>query len=905
MLYLMMVVGRAVAAPTGDPITRAKALDADLDVAYQERDWIRGEALIREQLTLLAEVEGPHPAVAEAWNNLGFFTESQGKRQEAVRHYRAALSVAEVIEPGAPTLLDQILYNLADELESLEGYEAAIPYWERDLAVCREIGVGTEAWQFAVERLGTALFESGQTIRALRVFEEAERQVTDLAFSSVRASLERRLARVHKDLGDYDAARPWYERALARVETVAPGTDENAFALNDLAVLEYQARNLDVARELLQRAERIYHALPEPPAYDLASTLLNLAVIEQETGEYQESERRYLELLAIRESLADPLELSRALHSYGTLLKHSERYDESRSALERALEIRRHKLPENHPDLIRTLVNLASLERLAGHPERATEHALAALEGAEAQLDALSLTQSDRQRLALRRVFRQALDGAILSVRSGDSQSTLLSAIVRDRDRSARLLRMRREALFDGDDASPLRLQLQSIASELAATTLSGGNEETVQRLALEKDRVEREIMARAEGSQVVRRFEMGDICQHLPENTLAVEVARHEWFDADRSEWVKGYTAWTLDRGCEVHRVELGLADDVDEAVVAARARIQSGAPSLRGLVEDTENTDSRHTLEQLFVRPLIDLAPERTRWVLALDGALATVPISALEVDGAFVAESHEVIYVPTLGVLLDPPTAAPASGALVVGGVTYGGAPGSAATRGAARGASCAPQAFASLPGTVSEAVEVSERMNRMVGREHVDLLSGSEATERAVADAMHGRRVIHLATHGFFARSGCSTGAEWSPMSRSGLVFAGANQHSSLTDADGLLTAEEVALLDLEGTSLVVLSACETGLGEVVDGEGVLGLRRAFDIAGVESIVFSLWPVDDQATAQLMKDFHRVFAKTEDAATALHEAQRRALRRQRRDGTSGDASTWGAFVVSSSR
>jgi CHAT domain-containing protein len=133
---------------------------------------------------------------------------------------------------------------------------------------------------------------------------------------------------------------------------------------------------------------------------------------------------------------------------------------------------------------------------------------------------------------------------------------------------------------------------------------------------------------------------------------------------------------------------------------------------------------------------------------------------------------------------------------------------------------------------------------------------------------------------------FHREGISG---WHPGLLSGLVLAGANRPAEPDRDDGILTALEVAELDLRGVELAVLSACETGLGEVAGGEGLLGLQRAFQVAGAQSVVASLWQVDDESTRKLMERFyenlwHNKMSKLE----ALRQAQLALLREGRTRG-----------------
>jgi CHAT domain-containing protein len=181
------------------------------------------------------------------------------------------------------------------------------------------------------------------------------------------------------------------------------------------------------------------------------------------------------------------------------------------------------------------------------------------------------------------------------------------------------------------------------------------------------------------------------------------------------------------------------------------------------------------------------------------------------------------------------------------------------------------------------------------------------------------------VLHLATHGFFldglcppavggTRSvgGLSTGQKSgpglalgeSPLLLSGLALAGANRRASAgpDDEDGILTAEEVTALNLEGVEWAVLSACDTGLGEIKAGEGVFGLRRAFQVAGVRTVIMSLWSVDDEAARLWMRTLyqHRL-QKHLGTAVAMREASLSVLRDRRTRGQSTHPFYWAGFVA----
>jgi CHAT domain-containing protein len=222
----------------------------------------------------------------------------------------------------------------------------------------------------------------------------------------------------------------------------------------------------------------------------------------------------------------------------------------------------------------------------------------------------------------------------------------------------------------------------------------------------------------------------------------------------------------------------------------------------------------------------------------------------------------------------------------GSLLVGGVDYG--------EGGAGG-------FPPLPSSLAEVEEIAPRLPAPQ-----EVLQGSEATEARVREAVRGKALVHLATHGFVRLDPTqgltrlaadrwlggdldrSLAAGHDPRSLAGLAFAGANPRHGGGDDDGILTAGEASYLDLDGCGLVVLSACETARGTAPSGEGVIGLVQAFQMAGAKQVLGSLWKVDDAATQALMAEFYAARAAnpggpTAGAAESLRLAQARVRER----------------------
>jgi CHAT domain-containing protein len=181
----------------------------------------------------------------------------------------------------------------------------------------------------------------------------------------------------------------------------------------------------------------------------------------------------------------------------------------------------------------------------------------------------------------------------------------------------------------------------------------------------------------------------------------------------------------------------------------------------------------------------------------------------------------------------------------------------------------------------------------------------MLTGSAGTERSLREQGQHRSILHIATHGFYLetclREAQQQGRPLEPMDVSGVALAGASQHASRpAEDDGLFTAADFATLDLRGTQLVVLSACDTATGAVVEGQGAQGLQQAVLTAGVPSMVMSLWKVPDEDTRALMDQFYQGVVSGLGPREALQRAQLHALAVQRATGAGDAIGRFGAFI-----
>jgi CHAT domain-containing protein len=381
----------------------------------------------------------------------------------------------------------------------------------------------------------------------------------------------------------------------------------------------------------------------------------------------------------------------------------------------------------------------------------------------------------------------------------------------------------------------------------------------------------------------------------------------RQQQFDAPR------YLGLLLARG-KMRAVDIGLASEINGLAARARSEMARPANSVAA------NPALAKALYASVLQPLIGPNMPPGPYIADMDGAINMLPLETL-VDGTgrYLIEQASWTYISSARAMLrKQDRAAPSNAALVIvnpdfnGGVSAKSDPAtlaffqnSTATR-AADGTVSSSVSFNPLPETMDEGRAVAAAMRRM--NSQVAILSGADVTSSALQGA-HAPRFLHIATHGFFLEDagtvrqyGTSkdgrryTLAARDPGLNSGLALAGANNTISSGHGEGILFSSQIRQLDLQGTELVVLSACDTGVGTVKVGEGVESLRQALELAGARSSVTSLWKVPSLATRDLMVGFYDAMASGASKPEALRQAKIRLMK------TSPQPFYWGGFVMS---
>jgi len=306
-----------------------------------------------------------------------------------------------------------------------------------------------------------------------------------------------------------------------------------------------------------------------------------------------------------------------------------------------------------------------------------------------------------------------------------------------------------------------------------------------------------------------------------------------------------------------------------------------QGGKPQVNNLYQG----DNRDELYNMIFEPLSSMLKDKDKVYLSLSGLLYQVSIPALTIDKPYEAE----MLTSTRSLVNDLKKTGNPGRVVAMGDIEYDEVSQRArndAEQTYSSQRNKEPRHYQNLPGTKKEITHIAQLLGE---REiPVQVISGKNGTEEAFRN-MEGMDtdIIHLAAHGFHYPSANSVvmmerlyGVDdylsdiTNPMLRSGLLFSKTNEK---LEGDGVITANEIAAMDFSGVELVVLSTCQSGLGDVMGSEGVFGLQRAFKMAGVEKMIVSLWKVPDEATAELMAKFYDNYLSGDDANRALKKAQ----------------------------
>jgi CHAT domain-containing protein/tetratricopeptide (TPR) repeat protein len=932
----------------------ARTLWMAATLALDTGDVDRAEALYSRALAIRQQaLPAGDPAIADSLNGLGLVRERKGDASGAEQYYEQALTIREQafgpVHPDVATSLN----NVANVKGDRGDYAGARSLHERALAIREQtLESGHPDIAMSLNNLAVAIRDLGDHAAAWWPLERVV-GIYETRFGPSHPNVAialHNLATLLVDLPHDDGTRLLAERA----RRFRVGGDERRHlmpALNDLVGLDPPLDSTRAARALLERALTIKEQALGSEHTSVAVTLTALASVHDKLGETDRAKALFERALAIREKKLGPMHpsLAETLNPFGELLVKRGDAQAAKPIYERVLTILEQSRGADHPHVAAARQHLAEVLASLGLTADALRMALDAERIARDHLRLIGRTLPEREALSYAATRAVGTDLALTLLASGESPTAagvVWDAVIRSRalvlDEMASRHRTIRGA--DAPEMARLAKDLASRREHLAKLVVHGssGPGEDYRR-QLERARTERDSAERAlaERSLVFRQEQrqqqlgLGDVRAALPSGSALVAFVRYLKSPL-RTHTANGpatstaaYLAFVVRAGEEGEPavVVLGSASAIDGAIARWRKQM-TGAAFAGGRSIARAETTIRESGAQLRAKiwdPLASRLAGTHRLFIVPDGALSLVNWGALPASGGryLIEQVPPIHYLSAERDLVSGQPRSAGDGLLVVDSPVFD-QPAilelerTATSFRSARSA-CGDMRstrFDPLPASAREAATVSAIWRRSHGTASDARLTGRAATEAALKQRASGVQVLHLATHAFFLGSRCASrdgemrrssieaARGGNPLLLAGFALTGANQreHAGADAEDGILTAEEVAALDLEGTDWAVLSACDTGVGEILAGEGVFGLRRAFQVAGARTVIMSLWPVDDEDTRRWMTNVYEgKFVRGRSTMDAVHASTLAQLRARRRAGLSTHPFYWAGFIA----
>ncbi|MBI5914257.1 MAG: CHAT domain-containing protein [Bacteroidetes bacterium] len=878
-----------------------------------------------------------HPDYASSLNSLAMLCRAKGDFDQSEALHLQAKDIREKTMGTAHPDYAASLNNLASVYMDKGYYDKAEAMYLEAKGI-REKVLGKENLQYAASLNNLAILyeDKGDYGKAEPLYLEAmdiRLKIRGAAHPDYAESLNN-LAVFYRKKGDYDKAEAMYLEAKdIQSKTLGTSNPDYAQSLNNLAVLYHAKGEYGKAEPLYLEAKNIREKVfgTSHPYY--ATSLNNLANLYKDKGEYGKAEPLYLEAKNIREKVfgTGHNDYAASLNDLATLYHLKGEYAKAEPLYLEANSIWAKVMGTDHPNYAGSLFNLATLYWAKGSPGQAERYFMQASACAKNLLQKATAYSSENEMLHYGTLLQENFEALLSFAQTHPSDSLLAAAYDNALSLNNALLdaALAREKGIARADSSTraLHTEWKSLLFRLAKQyALPVAERQNLPELEEKANAFEKELVRRSPAfAEARRQTHWQEVQSNLREGEAAIEFVRYRYHNSKKVTDTIRYAALVLLPGAAPRYVPLCGQRMLD-------ALFQQRKPDefhLQDLYAPRRH-DGLPTLHALLWQPLEPLLQGVKTVYFAPAGDLHRLHLAALcpKNYGHPLSEQYRLVQVGSTRVLAQPmqPALLGAGEAVLFGNIQYGpdilqfassaveeDASNELTTR------SDKTTAWNFLPGSKPEIDSVGAALAGAGFK--VALREGSAATEevfRQMGETSPSPRILHLSTHGFFfpdpnselrgetVRSEIPEAGfkiSENPMTRAGLVFAGAN-HAWKTGKpvagmeDGILTAYEVSRMNLQNTDLVVLSACETGLGFIQGNEGVFGLQRAFQLAGAKNLVMTLWSVPDGPTRLLMTRFYQNWLEKK---TSVREALEEAQAWMRGQETYQSPYFWAGFVL----
>ncbi len=943
-----------------DHLDVANSLNSLATLYFAIGDYIKAKPLFKRSLAIREKTLGPdHLHVATSLSNLGEVYMKLGYYAEAEPLIKRSLAIYEkAFGPDKPDVANS-LNSLATLYLATGDFIKAEPLFMRSLAIREEaLGPVDPNVATSLHNLGTVYWKLGDYAKAEPLFKRSL-AIYEKAFGPdhphVALSLNN-LALLYYSLGDYAKAEPLFKRSLA-IHEKALGPDHPHVALNLLNLGEVYRKLGDYAKAepLFKRSLAIYEKALGPDHPDVANSLSSLAECSRELGDYAKAEPLFKRSLVIQEKALGPdhPHVANSLNNLAGLYQSLGDYVKAEPLYNQSLAIYEKALGPDHPHVANSLNNLSALYAALDDFELALEFQKRAQKIDSRLIDQVMGFTSEDQKTKFLAMKMRGLDAylSLISQRLSKSPINRKDALDLWLKRKGVILEAQRrfqEALVYSDDLEAVKTfqELGFVRAKLSKFAFGSSRKEgrdvyekRIADLEVQKQSLEAKLSRLSQVfalKQKISDANSESVAEKLPKNSALIEFAVVGMWNfkakGKENKWNPAhYLAFVLHAGeaDKVSMIDLGEAEKIDMAVGKFKKK--------EGELNDTKGTKVREAFRNIYdmvFEPIKNELGDVKDIFISPDGNLNLIPFEVLQgPNGRYLIEDYTFNYLAAGRDLLGfEEIEEKGQRALLIGDPDFdmGREEKSSTLRRLALGDDKQKKDikrsvdmrgfhFSNLPGTKEEVRAIQD----IIGKDNADLYTGKEALEE-VLRAKGSPKILHLATHGFFLKDldfsdlmdeTSGRGIQQvvpmgkkikmdDPLLRSGIALAGANNTLKLEESeksDGIVTAEKILGLRLRGTDMVVLSACETGVGEVKTGEGVFGLRRAFTQAGAKSLVMSMWAVPDKETKELMIDFYKnIQSDKMNRAQALRKAALKEMKivKERYDTT--NPFYWGAFV-----
>jgi CHAT domain-containing protein/Tfp pilus assembly protein PilF len=906
-----------------------------------------------------------HPTVANDLNLLSAVYMDEGKYSVAEPIILRALSIDQKVSSPDSAAIATDCGNLAALYHDEGRYAEAEPLFKRALDN-RLKALGPDHPEIAsiLDSLGSLYFDEGRDADAESFFRRAiDIRVKALGPNHPQVALSLgNLAALYKEQGKWSDAETLYRNAMTiDLRTLGQDNPRVAVVLNNTASLFLEEGRLVDAEKLLRGALAIDQKAYGPNNPAIAPTLNLLAEVFEYEGKHADAETLYKQSLAIAENSLGPNhpDVAGDLIGLASVYEDGGLYAQAEPLFRRALAIYENSFGPDHPNTGEAQMNLAVLYYGWDKPELAGPYFDKRLGNLIDQFRSNAAYMSEKDRLT----FLGTVPGAFplffsfaLKYHGRDPAlaGKVYDVLLQEKGFiAASAAALRAKILASGDkDTLALLDKLTAKKTQLAGLVSSTQGDpqdrrKQIAELAQETNQIEQEIVKRSSAlaeDKTLSAVTWRDVQKALKPSEAAVEFARFQFHNGKTFTSAFYYIALVVTPASKnPDFIVLGDAQKLESAPMGGyrtsvglkrgfSAEAAPGEAATAG--SESGNTTAAY---DAFWKPLEPALANVKRIYVSPDGVLNQIPIGLLaDSSGKLLLEKYDLRTVNSTKDLLRPRHVASLKTATLVGNpkfdlteVEQRSALTALKLGGSQPSQSAAPPhpvlqsgqssgdhfsgSLNPLPGTEVEVNAIGKLLKDSAWQ--VAPFTGDHALKEVVL-RLHGPRIVHFATHGFFLtdqdlaqKSQAPRGQHATmvdPMLRSGLFFAGANRAQSGAASvagldDGVLTAYEASQLNLEGTELVVLSACETGLGQQSNGEGVFGLRRGLQEAGADAVMMSMWSVPDEETQELMALFYAKWLGGLDKPEALRQAQLKEREIVRQRYGKDLPFYWGAFVL----